>query len=44
VNGLEDRNPLVRLCRSSPLNSRTNIGFLIPSTISLPRISLSGLH
>jgi len=44
VNGFEDRNPLVRLWRSSSLKSRTNIGFFIPSTISLPRISLSGLH
>ena len=44
VNGLEDRNPLVRLCRSSSLNSCTKISFLIPSTISLTRISLSGLH
>jgi hypothetical protein len=44
VNGLEDRKPLVRLCRSSSFNSRTKFGFLMPSTISLPRISLSGLH
>lgn len=44
VNGLEDRIPLVKLCRSSSVNSRTKINFLIPSTISLPRISLSGLH
>jgi len=44
VNGLEDRKPLVRLCRSSSLSFRTKIGVLIPSTISLPRISLSGLH
>jgi len=44
VNGFEDRNPLVSLCRSSSVNSRTKIGFFIPSNISLPRISLSGSH
>ena len=42
VNGLEERKPWVSLWRSSSVNSRTKIGFLIPSTISLPRISLSG--
>jgi len=44
LNGLEDRNPLVRICRSSSLNSRTKIGFLILSTILLPQISLSVLR
>jgi len=44
VNGLDDRNPWVSFLRSSSVNSRTKFGFLIPSTIPLSRISLSGLH
>jgi hypothetical protein len=44
VNGLEERNPVVSLWRSSLTKSLTKIGFLIPSTIPLSRISLSGLH
>ena len=44
VNGLEERNPVVSLWRSSLAKSRTKIGFLIPSTIPLSRISPSGLQ
>jgi hypothetical protein len=44
VNGFEDRKPWVSLWRSSSVNSRTKIGFLIPSTIPPSRISLSGSH
>ena len=44
VNRLDDRNSFVSLWHSSSVKSRTKIGFLIPSTIPLTRLSLSGSH
>jgi hypothetical protein len=44
VNGSDERKPPVSFWRSSSVSSRTKIGVLIPTTISLSRLSLSGLH